>query len=1322
MDRYILPNIKQYKNIDDLFESTDKSNTTRFTDKSSFLDTIINTHHLCIVGEPGIGKSRLFKELESTLSSKDVVKCTVVKCDAVDFISKSVGVNVKYCIVDALDEVEPNQFSRVFREIKDFCENNKNTNVVFSCRKHYVASYAHIFSSFTDLSYIELLRLEDKSVRDILSSCCSKQVISNIEKSKKMLGLLCVPRYLEYFIEYQKENIDCKNIGQIFEQFVEKNILNAIEKYDNTQYDKNNLAILIQRVLEKIAFVMEIGRLDSITKDELYTILDGISGNMTQMVLSNLSLLFFENRILKEVNDVLMFPDTEIQEYLAAKELCRQDHIESVLYDVAVSHDVKHIYPNWLDVIPHVSYTRSASFFNIFKLILSYESNLELDSLDALLRYVDPTILTIEQKAELFKIIWNNYLRRPVYIRWRSPILSILQQCYSAGCCQMLMPTTEHLNKIQLSNISAILEVLAQCNCLSAEVISYWANAAKQLVENQNSDIQYISLSIFEAINDIGDLIGLTKKFDTFSSDVKGKYCDITGYNGVFDKNVIQCWINECYQSNPHAINAILCIKDPELIIDTYRQIVNNNQIVTFFNPSGNLSVNYFLLNKQILAVFNENKEAKNDMIKLFVAYLQTRHFYRFSKEENELFKQIIQDESVSLFFVQSLDQNRGLLYYLKNFEPEFIDYALICAIDNILVKLNKNIFDIDRCLLTLLSIVRHDKDKLESLSKYMARYSDVFKRWDKSEGEENIPNGDKDLEEAYNNLVDQNVKSKDKYYCAFFLCENIDYLKSIDYNKVFTVIYDFFNNVDLDKTKTKKKDPHSHNLSWNLIYIPHFVNAICELGQEEKLMQYRMILAKTLPLISRVGNFDSRIISSFYKKIIGKLSTDENAILIDWWKSRNDDYLKISPDDIMSCITEYGMGSLSYKLEEYVDIFIAKQSQENAYVASKALELIAKDYVKWDVEDYRKLFDSIEKCGIKGMKMQCNAIMIEKFHDEKAISWRFSYLKENIVSTRQFESHHVRLVSDEEQEISGANPRMFRCFMSVQEESVIQNMLELFEFGLNLSTRIVTREYSNYLMSQIYMYFINMKKLNYIQKLRILVEKHCEGVADNNAYNIMNHYELVFLNSERGNIDTSVKKYNACIANAYLPIRNDADFRNYFATIALEVQKEIQDQGIYSLVNSQALSEDFIQRELKNTIINKCSQLGLTNVRVDREVALQDNKRTDFLIWYGMCNPIMIELKLLHNKEIQSTKERQAYKMKFEKYSKATNACLSVFWVFDVGRGGKQNIFEALKDEYRGLPFTTCLLTKCKCSSGRDTGAIVKKQIGKRTTRKKRK
>ena len=65
----------------------------------------------------------------------------------------------------------------------------------------------------------------------------------------------------------------------------------------------------------------------------------------------------------------------------------------------------------------------------------------------------------------------------------------------------------------------------------------------------------------------------------------------------------------------------------------------------------------------------------------------------------------------------------------------------------------------------------------------------------------------------------------------------------------------------------------------------------------------------------------------------------------------------------------------------------------------------------------------------------------------------------------------------------------------------------------------------------------------------------------------------------------------------------------------------------------------------------------------------------------------------------MQSTKERQAYKMKFEKYAKATNACLSVFWVFDVHKGGNPSKFDELKEEYKEIVHTLVLLTDCKCS-----------------------
>lgn len=115
---------------------------------------------------------------------------------------------------------------------------------------------------------------------------------------------------------------------------------------------------------------------------------------------------------------------------------------------------------------------------------------------------------------------------------------------------------------------------------------------------------------------------------------------------------------------------------------------------------------------------------------------------------------------------------------------------------------------------------------------------------------------------------------------------------------------------------------------------------------------------------------------------------------------------------------------------------------------------------------------------------------------------------------------------------------------------------------------------------------------------------------------------------------------------------------------------------------------------------------MGLEAVRVDREVALHDNKRTDLLIRYGLCNPIMVELKLLHNKEIQEEKKRREYRNKFIQYTNATGTCLSVFWVFDVHReSSKRSEFEKLRLEYKDLPHTSVLLTDCKCSSGVETG-----------------
>ena len=338
---------------------------------------------------------------------------------------------------------------------------------------------------------------------------------------------------------------------------------------------------------------------------------------------------------------------------------------------------------------------------------------------------------------------------------------------------------------------------------------------------------------------------------------------------------------------------------------------------------------------------------------------------------------------------------------------------------------------------------------------------------------------------------------------------------------------------------------------------------------------------------------------------------------------------------------------------------------------------------------------------------MQCNSIIIEKYQDVKAIEWRFNYLKTKVVESRRDYSSMGYALSKAEYEMLSSTPQIFKPFMSLQNnELVVRLMFDLFDFGLSLCDDGSTQEYSSYLLNQIYLFFVEKRDVSCMMELRKKVEHFNYNNNGNYLANaIMNKNEMIYLPKAIIPINKSIKLYNKSVETEHLQIRNNADFRRYFSRIHLEVQKEIQDQGIYSIVSQDTLKEDFIQRELKNTIMNKCCQMGL-EVSVDREVALQDNKRTDLLIRYGLCNPIMIELKLLNNSEIQNNVKRLSYKTKFVQYSKATNACLSVFWEFNVHKGSSNTAkFDSLKKEYEDLDNTMVLLTDCKCSSAVETG-----------------
>ena len=194
----------------------------------------------------------------------------------------------------------------------------------------------------------------------------------------------------------------------------------------------------------------------------------------------------------------------------------------------------------------------------------------------------------------------------------------------------------------------------------------------------------------------------------------------------------------------------------------------------------------------------------------------------------------------------------------------------------------------------------------------------------------------------------------------------------------------------------------------------------------------------------------DSNEIKNIYKSVIGRLSEQEKAELIDWWKSRKDDLMNISSDSVFACITDYGINALSYKLEEYIEDYIKNQDFSHSFAASKSLELISEGYLNWNVEKYRNLFNVLADDNIESVKMLCNAIMIEKYQDTEAITWRIDYLKKHVLQSLHNNTGHVRAISIEESEMTNPNPHMFRCFMNIKGNEKLDNqMLDLFDAGL---------------------------------------------------------------------------------------------------------------------------------------------------------------------------------------------------------------------------------------------------------------------------------
>jgi hypothetical protein len=316
---------------------------------------------------------------------------------------------------------------------------------------------------------------------------------------------------------------------------------------------------------------------------------------------------------------------------------------------------------------------------------------------------------------------------------------------------------------------------------------------------------------------------------------------------------------------------------------------------------------------------------------------------------------------------------------------------------------------------------------------------------------------------------------------------------------------------------------------------------------------------------------------------------------------------------------------------------------------------------------------------------------LIQKFNDQDAAKWRFDFLKRNIYEFLLYDFEGMRGVSSNESEMD--RPTFCSCFVESRSANYVSDFLDLIDFSLTLNTELKFKKYSEYLQRMSLDYFKVLGSRENIISIRGVADKHKNKRAVQNFLPLLREVELFFVNqSQPINILSAVEMYNQIKHSHYVLINNSTDLYYLVRKAIDDFRNTIENGGLYRPINFLSSetypNEDLLQKMLKLSLENSLYKLGIREMDILREVNLYDDKRTDILVKYGFIGPIMIELKLLDNNEIQNDAKRSEYKGKLKRYIRANYSDHSFYLVFQRKEAtvSAKAKYENLKTEYNDI------------------------------------
>lgn len=1307
---YICPNVDIYPNYDDLLNSGKDARYSRFLredyiqSKEDIFKLMRKTKRILVVSEPGYGKTRLLQEFQG--HSKNLDKQAVfidlklfskekaleifiieqAKLQGITLTGLADEINPILCF-DALDEIKQDAFSELVMQAKLLFENYKDIKVIFSCRLLFYKKYP-VFEDY-NFTYMSVDNFDFEQVREYLKKILTednKKIFSDVEidaiiqdfKEPNWESIILIPRYLEKFVEFRKVRLREKPTrSNLYDFFINERL--EIEDSKRGAQDK----VIIRRVLEKIALVMEIYQKNEISKDELLSIMEDVQSQMTGNFLDMGKLqILFEHSLWKDYGNTISYEDHTIQEYLASCELLRLGGQKN-LYDFVVDPLLKEIHPSWFGALGFCVDQDT----DLLESLIDFGQReigkvIESEEYHRFLTKVDVSKLSAGQKIRIFEKVFGQYQKEKIWIEWdiarrlalffEVSLNDYLREWIKKGESRK---ASEMVKNVLRGNVAQILGFIIGKDLLDEESKTFWKKKLIEFVndDNLNGVLQRHALFALESFKDEAIIEKVQKAFKHSSDAVRDAFIDFCSEVAPNKKISIDYFIEGVKQDSIYANSALTKINTKDSLKYLLEKL--NSTDMQFLESIIHHESIYLKDDKNIFKNIDENYEEDIQSLLLEIIFKAVdlhMHSSLLVKKIAEVLRR--HDPDIILDICDFILGNDKYKKYFFRFEFLFSMALTKEIIGRTLEKL-KDLQYVDKSLFRALCLVKDKRGEegnkiYEEGRKYLAS---TYKQSEEEMAKRAI--APSEGERIYKEFILRLNPEKDEYRRDVFqyFAENYELLKDNltrqDLSCIKKMTMDILKKINPQEGKFKV-------LQWD--------------KENKHIMQYRISSSLTL--------FEDCLRIAHILKIA--IDKDIRKNMINFIPFARYEGL----DNILKMASDIKSSELSYVLKVYDSDnekkyfrpynFIKVVRDNKLVAATSVLKAFVSDE-KLHNHDRRealkclreieldpKYFESVFKNNIEEKNILAdiaNQILIEKFHQQRAIQWRIEEIRKRCF--KFVEPKGVHAVSDAENELHGK--RFAKSLTKLSSKDFIGDYLSLLDFSLQILKKDKEYwSYTQYIWEIVVGYFKNLKYVKSgdpyspIKKLEKFVQENSalEGINwFGKRFKELKRDFQIYIGVPRTIIEC-IKVYNSVKSKQYLEIVSGSDLRDRIKEIIeKDIRLWIEVKGAKNLLydsQKEPTNETKIQIIVYSQLVAELEKAGITVIREPQKF---DNERVDLYISYGFSPhaAVVIEIKKSDHSDLGPRKDLSKTESfyKFKRYIQGFSTDYGIFLVFNINK-----------------------------------------------------